>query len=172
VRSSLIFLTAVCALAQTPAPLPSAPPERLTLQDAEAQAVKNHPQVSAALLAAAAANQVTIEVRSAALPTLTGSLTAAGAINNSRLAAGNLNNPTIYNRISSGITASQLITDFGRTASLTTSARQRAEAQQDNAVAIRANVLLQVDVAFYSALRAQNVLAVAQETVSNRQTIA
>jgi outer membrane protein len=162
------------ALAQTPPPAaaPATPPARLSLQEAEAQAVRNHPQVSAALLNAAAANQVTIETHSAALPTFYGSLTAAGAIGNSRLAAGNLNNPIIYNRVSSGITASQLITDFGRTSSLTTSAKQRAEAQQDNAMATRANVILQVDLAFYSALRAQNVLAVAQETVGNRQTIA
>jgi outer membrane protein len=65
-----------------------------------------------------------------------------------------------------------LITDFGRTAALTTSARQRAESLQDNALATRANILLQVDVAFYTALRAQNLLVVAQQTVDNRQTIA
>jgi len=164
VRRFLWLLGAVYALAQTP-------PARLTLEEAEAQAVRNHPQVSAALLNAAAANQVTIETRAAAFPTLAGNLTSAGAINNSRLAAGALNNPVIYNRISSGLTASQLITDFGRTSALTASARQRAEALQDNARAIRANVMLQVDLAFYSALRAQNVLRVAQQTVDNRQTI-
>jgi len=169
VRRCLGLLIAVSAVAQTP---PPAPRDHLTLQEAEAQAVRNHPQVSAALLNAAAANQVTIETHAASLPVFYGSVTAAGAIGNSRLAAGNLNNPIIYNRISSGVTASQLITDFSRTSSLTTSARQRAEAQQDNALTARANVVLQADLAFYSALRAQNVLAVAQETVGNRQTIA
>ena len=44
---------------------------------AEAQAVRNHPQVSAALLNAAAANQVTIETHAASLPTFYGSLTEA-----------------------------------------------------------------------------------------------
>ena len=135
-------------------------------------AVRNHPQISAALLNAAAANQVTIETHSASLPTFYNSNTAAGAIHNSSLMVGNLNSSSVYNRIATGITASQLITDFGRTSSLTTSARQRAEAQQDNALAARANVILQVDVAYYAALRAQNVLVVAQETVNNRQTIA
>jgi outer membrane protein len=146
--------------------------DTLTLPQAEALAVQNHPQIKAALLAAAAANQVTIQVRSADYPTFFGNVTAAGAIDNSRLAAGNLNNPIIYNRISTGITASQLITDFGRTSALVSSARQRAEAQQDTATATRAAILLQVDAAFYSALRAQNVLAVAKETVNNRQVIA
>jgi outer membrane protein len=146
--------------------------DTLTLSQAEDLAVKNHPQIKAALLAAAAANQVTIQARAADYPTFFGSVTAAGAIDNSRLAAGNLNNPIIYNRISTGITASQLISDFGRTSALVTSARQRAEAQQDTAAATRAAILLQVDAAFYSALRAQNVLAVATETVKNRQVIA
>lgn len=154
------------ALAQTP------PPLQLTLQDAEVQAVRNHPQVSAALLIAAAANQVVIETHAAAMPTFFGSLTGAGAINNSRIDAGALNNPIIYNRIASGVGGTQLITDFGRTSSLTRSARQRAEAMQDNAMAARAAVILQLDQAFYSALRAQNVLGIAEETVKTRQTVA
>src|SRR5215472_11955780 len=145
--------------------------DTLTLPQAEDLAVKNHPQIKAALLAAAAANQVTVQARAADYPTFFGSVTAAGAIDNSRLAAGNLNNPIIYNRISTGITASQLISDFGRTSALVLSARQRAEAQQDTATATRAAILLQLDAAFYSALRAQNVLAVASETVKNRQVI-
>ncbi len=165
-RGWLLFFIAGALVAQTP------PPGKLSLQDAEALAVRNHPQISAALLNAAAANQVTIETHAASLPTFSGNVTAAGAIHNSALTAGNLNSSSVYNRIASGITASQLITDFGRTASLTQSARQRAEAQQDNALATRANIILQVDVAFYAALRAQNVLIVAQETVGNRQTIA
>ena len=53
-RRFLWLLTAACALGQTPAPPPPTAPDRLTLQDAEAQAIKNHPQVSAALLNAAA----------------------------------------------------------------------------------------------------------------------
>ena len=164
-RRALLVLMASAAFAQTP-------PAPITLQDAEAMAVRNHPQISAALLNAAAANQVTIETHSASLPTFYSSTTAAGAIHNTSLTAGALNSSSVYNRIASGITANQLITDFGRTSSLTASARQRAEAQQDTALATRANVILQVDVAFYTALRAQNVLLVAQQTVDNRQTIA
>jgi outer membrane protein len=156
------------ALGQTPPPAA----DQLTLEQAEALAVKNHPQVSEALLNAAAANQVTIEAHSASMPAFFGSATAAGAINNSRLQASALNNPIIYNRVASGVTGSQLITDFGRTSSLTASARQRAEALQDTAMATRAAVILQVDQAFYFALRAQNVLAIAEETVKARQTVA
>ena len=168
-RRICLFGIAVCALAQTPPPQPV---DQLTLEQAEALAVKNHPRISGALLNAAAANQVTIEVHSASLPTFFGSFTGAGAINGSALQAGTLTNSTVYNRIASGVTGSQLITDFGRTSSLTESARKRAVAILDDAATARATVILQVDQAFYSALRAQNVLAVAQETVRARQTVA
>ncbi|MDQ6705246.1 MAG: TolC family protein [Acidobacteriota bacterium] len=143
----------------------------LTLTQAEAIAVKNHPDVSAALLRAAAANQVTLETRSAALPTIFGSVTGAGALANSRIAAGNLNNPVIYNRFASGVTFGQLITDFGRTSNLTESSRLHAEAERDSAQATREDILLQVDRAYYAALRAQTVSVVATQTVSARQTV-
>ncbi len=147
-------------------------PVMLTLPEAEALAVKNHPDVSAALLRAAAANQVTIETRSAALPALYGSVTGAGALANSRIAAGNLNNPIIFNRFATGVTMGQLITDFGRTSNLTESSRLRAQAQQDDAQATRADIILQVDRAYYAALRAQTVAVVAEQTVAARQTVA
>ena len=61
------LLGALPALSQTPL--------RLTLPEAEAMAVRNNPDVSASLLYAAASNQVTLEVRSAFLPTVNGSVT-------------------------------------------------------------------------------------------------
>ncbi len=157
-----LLLGAACGAAQTP----------LTLQEAEALAVKNHPAVSAALLGALAANQVTTEVRSAYFPTVTGSVTAAGALTGTRLAAGQLNNPVIYNRFATGVTVSQMISDFGRTPNLVAQARNRAQAQQDAAQATRAQVLLQVDRAYFTTLRTKNVLTVAQQTVNARQLVA
>src|SRR5262249_6947454 len=50
---------------------------RLSLKEAEAIALKNHPQVSAALLNALAANQVPTEVRAGKYPSLFASLTGA-----------------------------------------------------------------------------------------------
>jgi outer membrane protein len=147
-------------------------PANLTLHDAEALAIRNNPDVSIALLNAAAANQVTIETRAALLPTITGSVTGAGALNGSRVAAGALNNPVIYDRLAGGVAVNQLITDFGRTSNLTASARLRAEARADSASAARADIILQVDRAYYSALSAGSVLTVAQETVKARQLVA
>jgi outer membrane protein len=146
-------------------------PRRLTLQDAEALAVKNHPQVNAALLQALAANQVILETRSGLFPSLAANLTSAGALDGSRIASGGLNNPVIYNRVASGFTISQVITDFGRTSNLVAGARYRAEAQQDNVQATREQVLLQVNRAYFAALRSQKVLQVAEQTVAARQLI-
>jgi outer membrane protein len=158
----LLFLAAGC-LAQAPI--------KLTLQEAEALAVKNHPAVSAALLRALASNQVTTEVRSAYFPSVTANVTAAGALDQSRLAAGLLNNPSVYNRVATGVTIGQVLTDFGRTSNLVASARERAEAQQAGAQATRADVLAQVDRAYFAALRSESVLTVARQTVAARQLV-
>jgi outer membrane protein len=146
-------------------------PLKLTLQEAEALAVRNNPDVSNALLNAAAANQVTIEVRSALFPTAIGSVTGAGALKSSYIAAGGLNNSSIYSRLAAGVSVGQLITDFGRTSNLTASARLHAEARVDAAKATRADIVLQVDRAYFAALSASSVLTVAEQTVKARQLL-
>jgi outer membrane protein len=113
--------------------------------------------------------QVTREVRSGELPTATGSLTAVGAHENSRVTAGLLNNPSIYDRAAGGLTVSQLITDFGRTHNLVRSAQSNAKAQLENERATELDITLAVDQAFYQALTSQAVLKVAEETVNQRQ---
>jgi outer membrane protein len=65
----------------------------------------------------------------------------------------------------------QLITDFGRTANLTASAKFRAKADEENAEATRAQIVLQVSAAYFSALQAQAVLRVAGQTVTTRQLL-
>jgi outer membrane protein len=146
-------------------------PEKLSLKDAEQIAIQNHPQIQASIdLASAAKAQVT-EARSAYYPTVYGSLTAVDSENNSRIAAGGLNNPIIYGRYANGLTVSQLVTDFGRTHELVKSSNLHAKADQERVVATRADVLLAVDSAYFVALRAQAVLNVARETVKERQLV-
>jgi outer membrane protein len=144
----------------------------LSLKDAEAQALKNNPQISVARLTALASQQVTREVRSNLWPTAVTNLTGVDSRENSRITAGGLNNPIIYQRAAAGATVSQLITDFGRTANLVSSAKFAAKAEDQNAVATKEQILLAVDQAFYGALQAHAVLTVAQQTVSARQTVA
>ncbi len=144
----------------------------LTLKQAEAIATKNNPQISATRLIALAAQQVTREVRSGFWPIVTGDLTGADAQAGSRIAAGALNNPIIYERAAGGVMVTQLITDFGRTANLASSASFAAKAENQNSLATRQQILLAVDRAFYNTLQAQAVLTVARQTVGERQTVA
>ena len=158
-------------VAQTPASAPNAPPAgpQLTLAQAEQMAIKNNPNISVARLLALAQAQVTREVRSAELPTATGDLTAVGAHQYSRITAGYLSNPSIYDRAAGGLTVNQLLTDFGRTHNLILSAQSNAKAQLESERATELDITLTVDQAFFQALSAQAVLKVAQSTVDQRQ---
>jgi len=147
-------------------------PTVLTLKDAQALALKNNPQISFARLSALVQQQVTREVRSNLWPTAVINLTAVDSDPGSRITAGALNNPTVYQRAAAGTMVSQLITDFGRTTNLVSSANLAAKAENQNAIATKEQVLLAVDEAFYSALQMQAVLTVAQQTVAARQTVA
>jgi outer membrane protein len=149
----------------------SGTPPPLSLKQAETLALKNNPQISVARLTALASEQVTRQSRSSLWPTATANLTAVDANPGSRITAGGLNNPVIYQRAAAGMMVSQLITDFGRTANLTASASLAAKAEGQNAIATRDQILLAVDQAFYGALQAHAVQTVAQQTVSARQTL-
>jgi outer membrane protein len=144
----------------------------LSLRDAEEMAVKNHPKITAAELLAMASKEVVREARSAFFPAVNLDATAVGAAgDNTRIAAGGLNNPLIYNRNAEGVTIHQLITDFGRTANLTSSAKLHSQAEAEGAEATRAQILLEVSAAFYDTLQAQSVLEVAKQTVATRQLV-
>jgi outer membrane protein len=143
----------------------------LALKEAHETALRNHPLISVADLKALASQQVVKEARSGFFPTLSANVLAVGtAGNNTRLEAiGALNNPAIFDRGAGGLVLSQLITDFGRTANLTGSARLQAEAAANNAQATREQILLAVDGTFYLAQQAQAVTRVAEQTVTARQ---
>jgi len=143
----------------------------LSVKDAEALALKNNPQISVARLTALASQQVTREVRSNLWPTAHIDLTAVDSNPGSRITAGALNNPTVYQRAAAGAAVSQLLTDFGRTTNLVASANLAAKAENQNALATKEQILLAVDQAFYNALQTLAVLAVAQQTVKDRQTV-
>lgn len=153
------------------APVPQAPaPMRLTIKEAEQLALKNNPRISVAKLLSLAQQQVSREVRSAELPSATMNLTAVEPHEGSRIAAGGLNNPVIYERASGGVTVSQVITDFGRTRNLIAAAHLSEEERNADAQATVADITLATDQAFYNALGAQALLNVAQQTVNARQT--
>ncbi|HJV67148.1 MAG TPA: TolC family protein [Geomonas sp.] len=141
----------------------------LTLAEAQKLALKNNPRISEALLNAAAALEVRSQYRAAYLPTLQGNLTGVISDKGSRLAAGGLNNPVLYNRFAAGVSLNQMVTDFGRTSQLVDMARLKADAQNQLAEQSRQDVLLVTGQAYFEVLRAQAVLKVARKTVAARQ---
>jgi len=146
--------------------------QRLTIQEAEALAQKNNPQISVSHLLSLASGQVTREAKAAYYPAVYGSITAAEPRDNgSRIAAGYLNNPIVYERAAGGVALSQLITDFGRTSNLVATATLRAKAADMNAMATADQIKLAVDQAFYNALQSFAEQKVAQETVNARQVV-
>jgi len=143
----------------------------LTLDQAEKLAIQQNPHVQMTRLIALAEAQIKREARAADLPTVTGNLTAVGVHENSRITAGALNNPIVYQRAAGGVTVSQLLTDFGRTHNLIQSAGLRAQAAASDQQASVQDIRLAVDQTFYSALASQAVLRVAQQTVAARQAV-
>ena len=165
-RFSFFLFFALCAV-----PCRAQTPTNLTLADAEKIAIENHPQIQAAQYHANAAKAQVTQARSAYYPQVFGSLTGAESETNSRVTAGSLSNSIIFDRYANGITVSQLVTDFGRTHEFVKSASQHAQAQQENVVTSRADVLVAVDQAYYAVLKSQAVLKVAEETVKDRQLV-
>lgn len=160
---ALVALFPVVAAAQTA--------QMLTLQEAEQIAIQNHPQIQAATALASAADAQRREVRAAYFPTATASITGAVADDTNRIGAGTLNAPRIFPKFAQGFAVNQLLTDFGRTQQAVKSASLHAQAQQQDVVTSRADVLLQVDRSYYGVLRAQALLRVAQQTVDERQLV-
>lgn len=167
-RTVLATVTALlfCGLLDSQTMAPS-----LSLADAQAMALKNHPQVLASQANYQRANQVTRATRSAYYPTLSGDITGAQANLNSRVGAGVLNAPALFTHFGSGLSLSQLITDSGRTNNLVSHAKLQAQASEANYQATRYDVILDVSQAYYDVLLAEQLVKVAQQTVATRQTV-
>lgn len=148
-----------------------APDPSLTLPQARALALKNHPQVLASEATYLRADQLTREVRSAFFPSLNGEITASQAEVNSRVGAGILNDSRLFNHAGSGLTLSQLITDSGKTHNLVANSKLQAQASRADYQATRYDVILGVDQAYYDVLLSEQLVKVAQQTVNARQTV-
>ncbi len=143
----------------------------LTLQEAEAIALRNNPQITVGKLRALQAREFVREARSALMPELHLSVTGVDSNPGSRIAAGYLTNPILFPRAAAGASVNQLITDFGRTSNLVSSSQFRANAEDQNALATQQDIILAVDEAFYNTLETHALLQVADDTVKTRQTL-
>jgi outer membrane protein len=143
---------------------------KLTRSQAEQMAIKNNPRISVAHLLALAQHQTVRETRAGELPTSTISVTAVEAENASRISAGFLNSPSVFEHAGAGASFSQLITDFGRTSNLVTSSKLQEKAQNSSAQATLDDIVIATDQAFYNALQSQALYRVAVQNVTTRQT--
>ena len=153
-------------------PLPNLP-ARLTLRQAEDYALAHQPALAASRLRAEAETQRVYQARSQFFPQIQAeSVLVKARDDDSRLAAiGGITNPTILSRQSDGGLLSQLITDFGRTYFLTTSARSSALSAAERTEFARQTLLFRVDQAYFAAQGAQALLQVANQTVSTDQLL-
>ena len=147
--------------------------QRLSLRQAENYALANQPLLAASQSRSQAELQRVYEARSQFFPQVLGDAVGVKAKNDDdRLAAiGGLSNPTILSRQSDGALLSQLITDFGRTYFLTTSARSNALSAAQRTEVTRETLLFRVDQAYFTVQGAQALLAVANQTVSTDQML-
>ena len=163
----LFYISAVTSgLAQQAAP----PDGTLTLTQAKQYALQNNPRIRSADFTTGAAASVVKEVRAGRFPTVTGVATGVDAEHSTILAAGSLQTSSLYTRFASGISVSQLVTDFGRTSNLTKSADLRRQAQGSQGRAVREQVILQVEQAYFQALGGEAARKAAQAAVTNRET--
>jgi outer membrane protein len=144
---------------------------RLTLQDAVAAAIQNHPQIQAAQHEADFAHQQIVINRAAYYPTINGEVTASQGNALSRIGAGELSASRLFNRFGQGASLSQLVTDSGRTPNLVASARLQAQSSTQAVLATRYDVVLQVNRAYFDVLHSQAVIKVAQQTIDARQLL-
>jgi outer membrane protein len=144
-------------------------PPSLSLAEARQIALRNHPRIASAALVAQASKFAINGVRSAYFPTVSANITGVGSEHDSVLSAGAVTTSSIFNRAATGVVASQLLTDFGRTASLEESAKLRNASQNQNVTNTRAQVLIDVQQAYYQALASESVLGVAKATIDLRR---
>ena len=143
----------------------------LTLAEAQRLALQNHPGLEAARLGAAVAGEKVLQNEAARMPFATANLTGAGAPAGDRVAAGGLNNPVIYSRLAMGVTVSQMVADFGRTSQLVAGAKLATEAEKARVRVTQADILMNVQRAYFATLRARAVVGIAESTVAARQLL-
>jgi outer membrane protein len=163
-----IFLAALAA----PLRAVEGPPVELSMEQAKEEALRNHPAYAAAQLRTLLAKESLKEAQAAYFPTATGYVDAVDAgSENTRILAGGLNNPSVYDRVADGIEVSQLITDFGRTRNLSNGAKSQVRAAAAGAESSREQILLNVEANYLATLQAEAVVEVAKQTLSARKLL-
>jgi outer membrane protein len=159
---------------------PTEPARILTLAAAEHAALEEQPQLRAARAQTAVAQATVAQFRSPLLPQVTGVAqyahewgsfrplgTSGGSGNTSGVGGGALSNS--FDAYSLGLSASQLIYDFGQTSEKYVAARASADAQRYEEEVTRLNIVSTVRQAYFTARANKELVDVAQDTLRNQQ---
>ena len=161
-----------------PAPDEASEPARvLTLAAAEKAALDQQPQLRAARAQTAAAQATADQARSPLLPQVTGVATYSrewGALRLSSpgggIGGGNNNSlANAFNYYSFGVTASQLIYDFGQTPERYFAAKSTVEATRYEEQLTRLNIVSSVRQAYFNARASKELVDVARETLDDQR---
>ncbi|MCP3099187.1 TolC family protein [Myxococcus sp. K15C18031901] len=141
-----------------------APARVLTLEEAESIARERQPQLQSAQAGTDAARARADQSRAGLLPQVNGN---AGYDVGKNLSSSSEvpGSGDLTKRFSAGLTASQLLYDFGRTSGRYKAARQSAQAQESSQAQTLEDVLLDVRTAYFDTLTQAALLGVAQETL-------
>jgi outer membrane protein len=146
--------------------------ESLSLGEAQAIAAANHPDIRVSVYDERAVKEGLAIATSIYRPQVQAEAVSAFAPPGTRIAALNaLNDPTVIGRFSTGISVSQYVTDFGRTADLVRAAELDADSAIARGAVTREEVALAVDNAYFEILRAEAMLAFARNTVGERELL-
>ncbi len=166
------LLPAIAVLFVASIALAAPEPEQLTLAQARRIALDNNPQIKADDFAFHAVEQDVVAARSAYLPQITSNMVGAFTGAGTRIAATNgLTDPTVLERGSAGVGASQLVTDFGRTIALIDASKAARESSRQHAALSRAFVVLEVTRAYYEVLRAEALAKIARDRIQARAAL-
>jgi len=178
--SILVSISLICGVSATMAQ--EAPP-KLTLEQAFERAIKQHPSLARTEAQTAAIRARVHQAEAGMLPTITlqGVATdgpqgapAFGPIGNPAnfggvpLSVQGLAGDPLKKQFAGGVNISQTLYDFGRTQHLVAARRELFQAGQQDAETQKALVLLTVQQAYYNVLRAQQLVAVGQENLRQR----
>jgi len=148
-------------------------PPRLTLEQAVRTALEKHPILQSSEFAVQSAEARVKQAQSSYYPQVGGSAVQTnGSLRTNALfrPSGTLIEPN-QSDVNVGVTASQLIYDFGQTKYRVESQRADRARIEKEAVARRADVVLGVQRTFLSVLKRQRLVQIADETVRERDTI-
>jgi len=160
-------------LARPPAP---PPPRVVALADAERLARANYPALRQARANAAASRARADESRSGLLPQVaataayersTSNFTPRPGATPSQFSSG-AQNWTTYDYFNTGVTATQLVWDFGLTTGRWDAAKETAEADAQAAHFTEQQAVLNVRTAFFQARAGRALVRVARDTVANQ----